>query len=97
MTSGISPRRRASSSSSSAKSGEISRRKAHLPSASRGTCTPQASSQRAASALAPKYLIVVSAESVALMAAAALVMALAAAFLPARYLARLDPATAFRQ
>jgi putative ABC transport system permease protein len=52
---------------------------------------------RAASALAPKYLIVVSAESVALMAAAALVMALAAAFLPARYLARLDPATAFRQ
>jgi putative ABC transport system permease protein len=52
---------------------------------------------RAASALAPKYLIVVTAESVTLMAAAALVMALVAALLPARYLARLDPATAFRQ
>ena len=52
---------------------------------------------RAAAALAPKYLIVVTAESVALMGAAALVMALAAAFLPARYLARLDPATAFRR
>lgn len=52
---------------------------------------------RAASALAPKYLIVVTAESVGLMAAAALAMALAAAFVPARYLARLDPATAFRR
>ena len=52
---------------------------------------------RAAAALAPKYLIVVTAESVALIAAAALVMALVAAFLPARYLARLDPATAFRR
>jgi putative ABC transport system permease protein len=51
----------------------------------------------AAAALAPKYLIVVSAESVALMGAAALLMALAAALLPARYLARLDPATAFRR
>lgn len=52
---------------------------------------------RAAAALAPKYLIVVTAESVLLMAAAALAMALAASFLPARYLARLDPATAFRR
>ncbi|MEP7335814.1 MAG: ABC transporter permease, partial [Actinomycetota bacterium] len=52
---------------------------------------------RAASALAPKYLIAVTVESVALIAIAALVMALVAAFLPARYLARLDPATAFRQ
>ena len=52
---------------------------------------------RAASALAPKYLIVVGAESVLLMAAAALAMALLASFLPARYLARLDPATAFRR
>lgn len=52
---------------------------------------------RAAAALAPKYLVVVTAESVALMAVAAIVMAFAAAFLPARYLARLDPATAFRR
>lgn len=51
----------------------------------------------AASLLAPKYLIVVTGESVALIAAAALAMALAAASLPARYLARLDPATAFRR
>jgi len=50
-----------------------------------------------AAAVAPKYLIVVTAESVALMGAAALAMALAAAFLPARYLARLDPASAFRR
>jgi putative ABC transport system permease protein len=47
--------------------------------------------------LAPKYLIVVTAQSVALMAAAAVVIALAAALVPARYLARLDPATAFRR
>ncbi len=52
---------------------------------------------RAAAGLAPKYLIVVTAESVALMGVAALAMALGAAFLPARYLARLDPATAFRR
>lgn len=52
---------------------------------------------RAAAAAAPKYLIVVTAETVALMALAALVMALVAAVLPARYLARLDPATAFRR
>ena len=50
-----------------------------------------------AAAVAPNYLIVVTAESVALMGAAALAMALAAAFLPARYLARLDPASAFRR
>jgi putative ABC transport system permease protein len=52
---------------------------------------------RAASALAPKYLIVVTVESAALVASAALAMALVAAFLPARYLARLDPASAFRR
>lgn len=52
---------------------------------------------RSAAVLAPKYLIVISTENVALIAAAALVMALVAAFLPARYLARLDPATAFRR
>ncbi len=52
---------------------------------------------RAAAGLAPKYLIVVTGENVALITLAALVMALGAAFLPARYLARLDPATAFRR
>ena len=52
---------------------------------------------RAASALAPKYLIVVTGESAVLIAFAALAMALVAAFLPARYLARLDPASAFRR
>jgi putative ABC transport system permease protein len=51
----------------------------------------------AAAALAPKYLIVITPGSVASMSAAALLMAVAAALLPARYLARLDPATAFRQ
>lgn len=51
----------------------------------------------AAAALAPKYLIVVTAESVAVMGFAALAIAVAAALLPARYLARLDPATAFRR
>ena len=49
------------------------------------------------SVLAPKYLISVSAGTVVLMGAGALAMALVAAFLPARYLARLDPATAFRR
>lgn len=48
-------------------------------------------------ALAPKYLIVVTGPSIAAMAAAALLIALAAAFPPARQLARLDPATAFRR
>jgi putative ABC transport system permease protein len=52
---------------------------------------------RTASELAPKYLIVVTIESIAVIAIAALAMALVAAFLPARYLARLDPANAFRQ
>lgn len=52
---------------------------------------------RTASALAPKYLIVVTVGSAALVAFAALAMALVAAFLPARYLARLDPASAFRR
>ena len=51
----------------------------------------------AAAEVAPKYLIVVTAGSVASMGLAALLMAVAAALLPARYLARLEPATAFRQ
>lgn len=52
---------------------------------------------RAATVLAPRYLIVITAETVTLTSLAALGMALVAAFLPARYLARLDPATAFRR
>lgn len=48
-------------------------------------------------ALVPKYLVVVTGQSVALMAAAAVAIALAAAFVLARYLAHLDPATAFRR
>jgi putative ABC transport system permease protein len=51
----------------------------------------------AAAAVAPKYLIVVTAGSIVSMGVAALLMAVAAALVPARYLARLDPATAFRQ
>ncbi len=49
------------------------------------------------SALAPKYLITISAASVAAIGASAVVMALIASFVPARFLARLDPATAFRR
>jgi putative ABC transport system permease protein len=49
------------------------------------------------SRVAPRYLIAISGESIALIAVGALVMALAAGFLPARYLSRLDPAAAFRR
>jgi len=52
---------------------------------------------RGVSALAPKYLIAVGAESVVAIAAAALAMALLAALVPARFVARLDPASAFRR
>lgn len=52
---------------------------------------------RGVSALAPKYLIAVTAGSVAIVAASALVMAVVAALLPSRLLARLDPASAFRR
>ncbi len=52
---------------------------------------------RAVSALAPKYLVVVSPDSIGLMGATALLIALAAGLLPARHLVRLDPATAFRR
>ncbi len=52
---------------------------------------------RGISVLAPRYLVVVTPASVALIGAGALAMALAAAFLPSRYLARLDPASAFRR
>ena len=52
---------------------------------------------RGVSAVAPKYLIALGAGTIALVAAAALAMAIVAALLPARFLARIDPATAFRQ
>lgn len=52
---------------------------------------------RGVSELAPKYLIVLSAADVGRMALAALAFALVAGLLPARYLANLDPATAFRR
>jgi putative ABC transport system permease protein len=56
-----------------------------------------AATARGVSALAPKYLIAISAGNVAAIAASALAMALLAAFVPARLLARLDPASAFRR
>jgi len=46
---------------------------------------------------APKYLIAVTPTDVVAMGAAALAFALFAAFVPARYLAQLDPAEAFRR
>ena len=52
---------------------------------------------RGVATLAPKYLIAISAESVAVVAASAFAMALVASLLPAHFLARLDPATAFRR
>jgi putative ABC transport system permease protein len=52
---------------------------------------------RGVSAFAPKYLIAISPESMAAIAASALAMALFAALVPARLVARLDPASAFRR
>lgn len=46
---------------------------------------------------APKYLIAVTAADIVAMGAAAVAFALFAAFVPARYLAQLDPAEAFRR
>lgn len=51
----------------------------------------------AVSELAPQFLIAFTPMSVVLMTVAALAIALAAAFVPARYMARLDPASAFRR
>ncbi len=50
---------------------------------------------RGVSALAPKYLIALGPRDALAMTAAALVFALVAGLVPARYLANLDPATAF--
>jgi putative ABC transport system permease protein len=47
--------------------------------------------------LAPKYLIVLNASDIVRIALAALLFALAAGLIPARYLASLEPATAFRR
>ena len=47
--------------------------------------------------VAPKYLIALGARDAFAMALAALLFAMAAALAPARYLARLDPSTAFRR
>jgi putative ABC transport system permease protein len=52
---------------------------------------------RGVSALAPKYLIAISAGSVTAIAASALAIALIAALVPARFVARLDPASALRR
>ncbi len=52
---------------------------------------------RGVSALAPQYLIAISAGSVAAIGAGGFAMALVAALVPARFVARLDPASAFRR
>ena len=52
---------------------------------------------RGVSFVAPKYLIVIGSGTVALVAASALAMAIVAALLPARFVARIDPASAFRR
>jgi putative ABC transport system permease protein len=52
---------------------------------------------RGVSALAPKYLIAIGSGTVAVVAVSALAMATIAALLPARFVARIDPATAFRR
>lgn len=56
-----------------------------------------AAAARGVGELAPKYLIVLNAADVGRMALAALVFALVAGVLPARFLANLDPATALRR
>jgi len=52
---------------------------------------------RGVAALAPKYSIVVTASDIVWIGVAALLFALLAGLAPARYLANLDPATAFRR
>ena len=52
---------------------------------------------RGVSALAPRYLITIGSGAVVLVAASALAMAVLAALLPARFVARIDPATALRR
>ena len=52
---------------------------------------------RGVAAIAPRYLIAIGSGTVAAVAASALAMAILAALLPARFVARLDPASAFRR
>ena len=52
---------------------------------------------RGISAFAPRYLVAISSGTVAVVAVSAVAMALVAALLPARLVARVDPATAFRR
>ena len=52
---------------------------------------------RGVAELAPRYLIVVTASDIARIAVAAIFFALVAGLAPATYLAKLDPATAFRR
>lgn len=52
---------------------------------------------RGISALAPRYLIAVGSGTVALVAVSALAMAILAALVPVRFVARVDPATSFRR
>lgn len=52
---------------------------------------------RGVSAFAPKYLIAIGSGTVVMVALSVLAMAILAALLPARFLARIDPATAFRR
>lgn len=52
---------------------------------------------RGVSALAPKYLIALAASDTLLMATAAVVFALLAGLAPARYVANLDPTSAYRR
>lgn len=59
--------------------------------------TLAAAAARGVGELAPKYLIVLSATDVGRMGLAALVISVVAGLVPARYLASLDPATAFRR
>lgn len=52
---------------------------------------------RGISALAPRYLIAIGSGTVALVAVSALAMAIPAALVPVRFVARVDPATSFRR
>ena len=52
---------------------------------------------RGVSALAPKYLIAIGLGTVAVIAVSALAIAIVAALVPARFVARLDPASALRR
>jgi putative ABC transport system permease protein len=52
---------------------------------------------RVVSAVAPEYLVAIGPATIALVAAGSLAIAVLSALLPARFVARVDPATAFRR